>query len=229
MPILTEIRVPRRGSRRRTLVLDGEPWRDAPADVVSEAHLKVGAAVEPDDLTARLSEIEPRCARDRAVRLLTYRERSTKELGERLDEDGYQPETVTAVVGRLSAAGLLDDDRFARSLARNLTLIRRLGRNRASRELRAHGIDPLLADEALDEALSVDDESTAAGEFARSLSVKRGATRDKVAAKLLRRGYAPRLALTAAREAMGEVASDGDDQRWEGSDPTGPSDGLDGA
>ncbi len=228
MPILTEIRVPRRGSRRRTLVLDGEPWRDAPSDLVSEAHLKAGAEIEPGELSERLAEIEPRCARDRAVRLLTYRERSTKELVDRLREDGYLPETVTAVLERLAAAGLLDDDRFARSLARNLTQIRRLGRSRAARELTAHGIDPLLAEEALDEALSVDDESAAAGELARTLALKTGATRDKITSRLLRRGYAPRVALSAAREAMSAVESAVDEDPWDGSDPAGAQDGLDG-
>jgi len=173
VPILTEIRVPRRGSRRRTLVLDGEPWRDAPSELVSEAQLRAGAEIDPGELSERLAEIEPRCARERAVRLLTYRERSTKELADRLREDGYLPETVTAVLERLAAAGFVDDDRFARSLARNLTQIRRLGRSRATRELTAHGIDPQLAEEALDEALSVDDESAAAGELARTWRSRR--------------------------------------------------------
>jgi regulatory protein len=226
--ILTEIRVPRRGSRRRTLVLDGEPWRDAPSDVVSEARLKQGAEVDPAALSHALAEAEPRCARDRAVRLLTYRERSAKELTDRLREDGYLPETVASVLERLVAAGLLDDERFARSLARNLTQIRRLGRSRASRELAAHGIDPLLASEALDEALSVEDEGAAAGELARTLALRTGATRDKVAAKLLRRGYAPRVALTAAREAMSAVECAGGGDPWDTSGPDAPSDGLDG-
>ena len=224
MPILTEIRVPRRGSRRRTLVLDGEPWRDAPSELVSEAQLRAGAEIDPGELSERLAEIEPRCARERAVRLLTYRERSTKELADRLREDGYLPETVTAVLEPLAAAGFVDDDRFARSLARNLTQIRRLGRSRATRELTAHGIDPQLAEEALDEALSVDDESAAAGELARTLALKTGATRDRIASRLLRRGYAPRVALSAAREAMSAV----DEDPWDGSDPAGAQDGLDG-
>ena len=228
MPILTEIRIPRRGSRRRTLVLDGEPWRDAPSELVAEARLQVGAEVEPGELSERLAEVEPRCARDRAVRLLTYRERSTKELADRLREDGYLPETVTAVLERLTSAGFVDDDRFARSLTRTLTQIRRLGRSRAARELAAHGIDPALAEEVLDAALSVDDESAAARELARTLALKTGATRDKIASRLLRRGYAPRVALSAAREAMSAVESAVDEDAWDGSDPAGAQDGLDG-
>jgi SOS response regulatory protein OraA/RecX len=200
---LTEIAVPRRGSRRRTLVLDGEPWRDAPSDVVSEAHLKPGDEFDAVELSGRLAEIEPLCARDRAVRLLTYRDRSTGELADRLAEDGYLPETVTAVIERLTSVGLLDDERFARSFARSLTLVRHLGRSRASRELAARGIDPLLA-------------------------ARPGATRDKVAARLARRGYSPRVALSAARDATSEIDSACEAGEWNDSGPDDEEDGRDG-
>ncbi len=219
MALLTEIRILRRGSHRRTLVLDGEPWRDAPSDVVSEAHLNVGDEVDPRELRERLAGIEPGCARDRAVRLLTYRDRSVAELRERLAEDGFLPETVSGVVDRLTDVGLVDDERFARSFARSLTQIRHLGRSRAARELAARGIDPELAGEALDEALSVEAEEAAAGEFSRSLARRPGATRDKIAARLARRGYSPRVALSAARQAMEASESESDPDRWPGPDP----------
>jgi regulatory protein len=187
--------------------------------VVSEAHLRAGDEVDPGELRERLAGIEPGCARDRAVRLLTYRDRSRTELRERLAEDGFLPETVSAVVDRLTDVGLVDDERFARSFARSLTQIRHLGRSRASRELAARGIDPELAAEALDEALSVEAEEAAAGEFSRSLARRPGATRDKIAARLARRGYSPRVALSAARQAMEASESESDPDRWPGPDP----------
>lgn len=210
MPILSEIMVPLRGSKRRTLVFDGEPWRDVPADVAAKAGLKVGADYDLAVLADRLAEIEPERARDRAVRLLTYRDRSSRELGERLAVDGFLPGTVAAVVERLTSIGLVDDDRFVRSLARNLTQVRRLGRNRAARELAAHGVDPSVAAEALDEALSVDDERQAAATFARSFASRSGATRDKIAGRLARRGYSASVALAAARDAMEGLCLDED-------------------
>lgn len=228
MSILTEIRATRRGSRRRTLVLDGEPWRDVPSDVVAQAHLKQGSEITADELLVRLTEIEPRCARDRAVRLLTYRERSVHELSERLKEDGYLPGAVKDTLERLTSMGLLDDERFARSFARSLTQVRRLGRSRAKRELESHGIDPELAADALDEALSLEDEGTAAQDLARKLAVRSGATRDKIAGRLLRRGYAPRVALSAAREAMQEVESEANEQPWDDKHGLSADDGLDG-
>ena len=228
MSILTEIRVTRRGSRRRTLVLDDEPWRDVPSEVVAEAHLKQGSEVDPGELGALLDQTEPRCARDRAIRLLTFRERSVSELADRLAEDGYLPETVTGVIARLTSAGLVDDERFARSFARSLTQIRHLGRSRAARELSSHGIDPQLAADALDEALSLEDEESAARDLARTLAARPGATRDKIAGRLARRGYAPRVALTAAREAMRDAESDAREDPWNDREAPAAADGLDG-
>jgi regulatory protein len=227
LPILTEIRVPRRGSRRRTLVLDGEPWRDASADVLAVAHLEQGSEIDPADLQDTLAAAEPRCARERAVRLLTYRERSVAELRERLADDGYLPETIDGAIERLASAGLVDDERFARSFARNITQIRRLGRVRALRDLISHGVDPDLATSALDEALPIEDEYLAARDLARALAGRPGVTRDKIAGRLVRRGYAPRVALTAAREAMLE-ADERADGSWEEGESDGPADGLDG-
>ena len=228
MSILTEIRVTRRGSRRRTLVLDGEPWRDVPSDVVSQAHLKQGSEVTPEELSSRLEEIAPRCARDRAVRLLTYRERSVSELSDRLSEDGYHPDTVSGAIERLTSIGLVDDERFARSFARSLTQIRGLGRSRAARELASHGIAPDLAADALEEALPPEDEQAAANDLALKLACRSGATRDKITGRLLRRGYAPRVAIAAAREAMQSPESDAADHPWDDRDGSAARDGLDG-
>ena len=220
--------MPRRGSRRRTLVLDGEPWRDVPSDVVSEAGLKPGADVDPGSVGPALAEFELRCARDRVVRLLTYRDRSTSDLSERLAEDGYLPETVASVLERLTTLGLVDDERFARSFARSLTQARGLGRSRALRELTSHGVEPVLAGAALDEALPVERERAAAGVLARTLAARSGATRDKVAGRLARRGYAPRVALEAARGAFDDLETAVSEDLWDDAKPTDAQDGLDG-
>jgi hypothetical protein len=87
MALVTEIGA-RRGSRRREVHLDGHPWRATSADVVKALELRVGHIEPVDDLAARVDAVEPRRARDRALRLLAYRDRSTGDLIARLSEDG---------------------------------------------------------------------------------------------------------------------------------------------
>jgi regulatory protein len=211
VPVLTEIRAMRQGSKQRQLVLDGEPWRMASSEALALSGIEIGVEADPAQLEARLAEVEPVAARERAFRLLTYKERSTAVLVQRLEDDGYPRDVARAVVADLVRIGLVDDDRFAHMLARNVTQVRGIGRSRALRELTAAGIDPQLAEAAVDEALPPDAELDAARRLADAASRRAGATVDKVASRLLRRGYRPAVALSVAREAIdaaGRASSD---------------------
>lgn len=208
MSILTDITVPRRGSRRRLVVLDGEPWRELPSDVVKAARLKTGMQIDVPTLESRVADDEPVCARDRAIRLLAYRERSTGEMETRLAEDGYRTDVIQTVIGDLRRLGLVDDERFARMTVRNMTEIRGLGSTRTLRQLLSKGIDPELARETLEDLLPAEAEQEAAAGLARGFACRSGATVERVAARLVRKGYRPAVALRAAKEAIGAGSRD---------------------
>jgi regulatory protein len=205
--LLTDIRS-RRGSRRRQLYLDDQEWRAVSADVVRELGLRVGHIESLDDLSTHIDAAEPRLARDRALRLLTYRDRSVDDLSCRLSDDGYPSETATRVVGDLVRVGLVDDARFAASTARVLATIRGFGRLRILRELDAHGIDPEMAAAAVSEALPEELELESALRLARAMAARPGADVSRVAARLARKGFAVALSLRAARQVLGESRVD---------------------
>jgi regulatory protein len=187
--LVTDIRS-RRGSRRRQLYVDDQEWRTVSADVVRDLGLSVGHIEPLDELSAHLDAAEPRLARDRALRLLTYRDRSIADLTGRLTDDGYPSEVAERVVGDLLRVGLVDDARFAASTARVLATIRGFGRLRILRELDAHGIDPEMAAEAVGEALPEDLELESALRLARAMAARPGADVSRVAARLARTGFA---------------------------------------
>lgn len=204
--VLTGIKTHARGSRRRTLVLDGDPWETIPVEVLRDLDLREGDVIDLADLHERIASAAPIRARERALRLLMYRERSEHELFDRLTSDGYPPEIAHEVVTSLISSGLLDDDRFAENYARMLVLSRGYGRARALRELLKRGIDQERALEALEAVAPEDHEVARAGERAHALA-RAGDTRDRLAARLVRRGFSPGIALSAARtelESRGE-------------------------
>ncbi len=203
MALITDIGS-RRGSRRRELHVDTELWRTTSADVVSGLDLRVGHIEPAEDLAARIDAAEPRLARDRALRLLTYRDRSTADLMKRLTEDGYPAPVAGQVLADLTRVGLVDDARFANSTARVLATIRGFGRMRILRELEVHGIDPGLAAAAVAEMLPEDEELDSALRLARALAARPKADVARVATRLTRKGFATPLALRAARQAIGE-------------------------
>lgn len=216
--IITDVRRSGPGLRRRTIVIDGDPWRDVPAPVVAALGLSASDEVEREDLSSRIAEVEPSLARERALRLITARERSRAGLRDRLVEGGFSPEVAADTVADFARIGLVDDERFAHALARTLANARGVGRSGITRELRMAGIDGELADDALEEALGGDDEAAAAARIATVAAAKPGATVDRVTARLVRRGYRLPVALTAAREAIAAVGSRGTND----SDARGP-------
>lgn len=216
MSTITAIRTLRRGSKRRSIEIDGEPWRSAAADVIAAASIQEGDRAEPDILAATLSKLEPRLARERAIRLLSYRDRSSKGLVDRLTEDGYPAEVSRHVVADLERIGFVDDVRYAAALVRSAVEVKRYGRERAALELVRAGIPEEIASEALAAALTPEDERASADRLAEAAARRTGTTVDKVAAKLVRKGYRPAIALAAARQAMtqAEARPQLDDDGW---------------
>jgi regulatory protein len=202
MATLTDIRRSGPGFRRRTLVIDGDPWREIPAGVAAALELEVSDEVDRDELAIAIGAAEIPRAREKALRLLTARERSTESLRTRLVDEGFSSEVATETVAYYERIGLVDDERFAHSLVRTLANARGKGRSGIAHELKSAGIDEQLANEALDEELGVADELQAAHRLAAAAAARTGATVDKITAKLVRKGYRLPLALTAARGAL---------------------------
>jgi len=87
-----------------------------------------------------------------ALRLLTGRDFSTEELRQRLLRRGFDETVSVNVVQRCLDAGYLDDRRYAHHLAQRLISSGQAVGPRARLELRRHGIDTDLTEEALDAA-----------------------------------------------------------------------------
>ena len=182
-----------------------------PALLVTRLGLEAGDEVDGARLAEQTSRTEPGLARERALYLLSYRERSCGELLSKLADDGYDPCVAAAVVADLESRSLVDDPRFTESLVRTLSA-RGYGRPRIARELARKRVEPDVAESALDAALPVDDE------YARALVIARKAVRGRfldvgrLAGRLARRGFSSQVALGAAREVLeGQTAGLADD------------------
>jgi regulatory protein len=84
----------------------------------------------------------------KAVRWLTARDRSSREIESRLIAAGFAPPVVGATLQRLAAAGYLDDRRYANQVAE--ALVRRgYGSGRARAALTAKGVDRHIVESTL--------------------------------------------------------------------------------
>ena len=95
------------------------------------------------------------------MKLLSRRELSIKQLRDRLDHRGHQPDDIERAIQLLIEHRYLDDDRVARAYVRTAIKVKGRGRLRVQQELAAMGIDRQIVAAAVGEAFGEVDERAA--------------------------------------------------------------------
>jgi regulatory protein len=129
-----------------------------------------------------------------AVRALMRRAYSVYEMKQLLGRRTEDDKLLRAVMDRLKRAKMIDDERFAKQFARQRTEIRRQGKFRIARDLRARGVPDRHIEAALADAAKETDESAVVRQrLERKLRSFRGEIGDnKIASmyrSLLRAGF----------------------------------------
>jgi regulatory protein len=156
-PRILEIRPVRHG-RQRLLVLDDGRELPFDADACDELGIRSGDEAT-EELLRKLQTVEQRSqAHAAALRLLSHRARSEKEMRTRLGMRGIAPDVIDAEIERLQRAGLLDDEQFARAWVEDRKRLAPRGRRMLRYELLGRGIPPESVDLA---TRDVDDLQTA--------------------------------------------------------------------
>jgi regulatory protein len=88
-------------------------------------------------------------ARELALRALNHRDRSRRELEQRLERAGVAPDEREEALDELAATGLLSDTRFAEARARGLAA-KNAGDSLIRNDLRRYGIDRDAIDEIVE-------------------------------------------------------------------------------
>ena len=201
MPEITDVRE-RRGRAR--VFVDGEFWSEIDAGVAAERGLREGAELSTEELDEIRVAGERPLAMNRALNLLGYRARSASEVGDRLARAGYAPDTVGTVLSRLEELGYLDDEEYARTLAREKS--RKYGPRRVYTDLRRNGVDEDVIQTVLDEEFTENSERAAAFAAASrryNTNERSDAQARRVYGFLARRGYSAEICAEVAREYRG--------------------------
>ncbi len=190
---------------RRIFFDDGSPPRTTSAAAFKLLGVDTGSPVDPNELSETLSESEPRLARERALKLLGYRERSRSELHQRLMESGYPREVVDDIVERYCEVELVDDARFAAAWVRSRAG-RGYGRQRIARELADKGVSPHVVEAVIASELVGDDVSHAR-EALRGKIPRDAKERERLVRRLVSRGFDLRTAVDAVGRVEGPTSS----------------------
>jgi regulatory protein len=145
------------------------------------------------------SELER--AVDLAYKAVGRRERTVAELRTCLERKRVEPAAIEQAVEELSAAGVLDDARYAHRYAEDKRELEQWGSERIARDLQRRGIAADLIDAAVSDRERDAELKTAVLLLERRFPVapRDDRERDRAWRLLVRRGYAPELAYEAIR------------------------------
>ncbi len=192
MPRITDLKPQTRRTDRYNLYLDGSYKFPVSANTVLAAGLHVGLEISEEELLKVQEAAEIGNAHDKALNYLDLRRRSTKEIRDYLYRKDFEPQVIQAVIDRLTRAGLLNDEEFARAWIRDRLLLKPKSKRALSAELFAKGISRETADLVLSELDGDDELDALRGSIDRRLRQSKYATRendDKLIAALAREGY----------------------------------------
>lgn len=161
---------------------------------------------------SRRAPKHPLDCHERALRLLSVRPRSRRELQARLLRAGFDAEEVGEEISRLESVGLIDDAAFARQVAEHELAARGSGRRAVVDRLMAEGVERATVDRTLEDLHGPDEESRALAlaesRVGRLASLEPPAAYRRLVPFLQRRGYEGSVARRAAARALGLDAAD---------------------
>jgi regulatory protein len=175
--------------------VDRGRFASLPAEALEPLGLVVGAELAPETFERLRALADVEAATRAALRALARRAHARRDLARRLVQRQHPPAAVEAALGRLAAAGLVDDARFAEGFAASRAR-RGRGPQRILRDLWSQGVERKAAEAALARALADEawDGERALREAAERRAVQLGPVpvrdrRRRLAAFLRRRGF----------------------------------------
>ena len=207
---ITGITASPRAAGRFDLLVDQKPIARLSIQGIERLKLRIGLEVDTHLASAIAEEATVSRAYDRAMMMLAARGRASGELKRLLVRKGEEPRVVGLVIERLTAAGFLDDDAFARQFTRSKTtsgisrrrIEQELGRKGVDRSVAADAVAETFAEEQVDESAAIE---RAAEKKLRTLGkVDELTRRRRLYSYLARRGFD----VDAVNDVMGRLRRD---------------------
>lgn len=193
MDEITAIKLQKRNHQRVNIYLNDE-FAFGLARIVA-SWLQVGQKISEEKIAALLAEDEIECAYQRALKLFDYRDRSEREVRQKLADHDIDNGTIEAVIQRLTKGEIINDKRFAEQWIANRTEFRPRSQRALRYELKQKGVSEGIISNALG---MVDDEKAcydaAHKQWRKYKGLEWSEFRKRMVAFLARRGFRYQIA-----------------------------------
>jgi regulatory protein len=194
--------------RRSNVFLNGRYAFSLDDSLITSECLQIGRVLSEEEVNRLLNADRARRCYDAALRLISLRPRSEKEIRDRLIHR-FDPAEVESTITRLKENNLINDAEFARFWIENRETFKPRSRRLLKQELRSKGVDSAL----IAEITGGLDESEAAYQagLAKARSLPHSdylIFRQKLGGYLQRRGFGYNLINSVVRRIWQETAGD---------------------
>lgn len=141
---------PQNNSERVNVYIDGEFAFGLMREILYKYGLSEDMEVDREFIDEVLLEEEWLKAKDKALKFLSYRQRSQKEIEDKLKKEGFNDEIIEKTVDFLKSYNLIDDIAFAKNFMMDKSNINKYGPERIRYELYMRGISKDIIDEVLE-------------------------------------------------------------------------------
>lgn len=197
---------------RKNIYADGKFLAGVSAETLLKLALRTGDEIGPAQLRVLQQTESLQTAKNTALRFLSTRPRTEREIRQKLREKEFADEEIDRTLEDLRRSSLIDDREFARLYIRDALCLRPVGKVVLKRKLLFLGVEKTIVDEEVENALGNIDQTATVLALARQF-VKKARTmrknepqeklRGRLAAYLGRRGFGWDLIRPALRETMG--------------------------
>lgn len=157
MPLITAVIPSAKREGRFDILVDGKASGTLSLDVIERLRIHVGTEYTAELANAFAVEAGRLHTFDRALDMLAFRARATRELRIALLRKGEEASNVEHALEKLLAMGLLDDAAYSRQYAHAKVMGPGFSRRRLQAELARRGVARDVADAAIADALAEDD------------------------------------------------------------------------
>lgn len=192
MPQITDIK-PQKRQKKVNVFLDGKFSFSLDLENLAKTGLRLGQRLSQESIEEIVKKGEFTKIESRALKFLSYRPRSERELFDWFRRKNVGEKTQKAVAGKLKRLGYINDKEFAKWWFEQRTAFRPQGLALTKLELRRRGVDRALIEEILGKEFKFPEAEWAEKAALKKLkSLKRLSkqkTKEKLTQFLLRRGF----------------------------------------
>ena len=144
-----DIQIQKRRKNRRSIFLDDGSVFGISEDVFFSIPLHIGDNISDQVFNDILQADSNTKIYNSAIRLLTFRMRSTTEMKDRLKRKKYNEDVIMNVIKNLEIKGYLDDEKFAYAFAKDKVKNKLIGPIALRYEMSPHNLDADLLDKTI--------------------------------------------------------------------------------